>query len=136
VIKGLVALFGATFVLAGVAAMLAPSMLRAQFEVNTQSAVGLGTLRGVLGGLMGGSGVMMLLGLVRRETAWLRATAVVIGAAATGRLLGIVFDGPTPGTLLPLLVEATVVMVMLAANHRLRAGPARGAASRSPGQAR
>lgn len=122
-IEVLVGVFGAMFVAAGAAAMLAPGMLGARFAVDTDTVVGLGTLRGVLGGLMAGSGAMMLLGIARRDTAWFRASAVVIGAAGSGRMLGLLFDGPTPETLLPLCVEVSVVATMLAANHRLATKP-------------
>lgn len=117
----LVGLFGAMFTAGGAVAMLAPRVLGTRFAVDIEAIVGLSTLRGVLGGLLVGSGVMMLIGLRRRETAWFRATAVVVAAAALGRLLSLVLDGPTPATLLPFCVEMSAVTLMLAANHRLRA---------------
>ncbi len=76
-IKVLVGVFGATLVAAGAAAMLAPGQLGATFAVDTRAVIGLSTLRGVVGGLLGGLGAMMLLGLVRAEAGWLRACAAL-----------------------------------------------------------
>jgi hypothetical protein len=124
VLKGVVGVFGAGLVAAGLAAMLAPGMLAATFAVDSHAVIGLSTLRGMVGGLFVGLGAMMLLGLITAEAGWFRTTALLFGAVAFGRLLGFAFDGPTPDSLLPFGVEVTGMSLMLAAARRLRAASA------------
>ena len=76
-IKVLTGVFGATLVAAGATVMLAPAMMGARFAVDARAIVGSSTLRGIVGGLLGGLGAMMLLGLIRAEAGWFRATAVM-----------------------------------------------------------
>jgi hypothetical protein len=122
-LKVLVGIFGATLTIAGAAVMLAPASVAARFAVDPAAIIGLSTLRGIVGGLLGGLGAMMLLGLFRTEAGWFRATAVVFAVVAFGRLLGFAFDGPSPDSLLPFGVEMSGLALMVAADRRLRSAP-------------
>jgi hypothetical protein len=120
-LKVIVGFFGAGLVAAGLAAMLAPARLAATFAVDSQAVIGLSTLRGVVGGLLGGLGAMMLIGLLKAEAGWFRTTALMFALVAFGRLVGFAFDGPSADSVLPFGVEVFGMALMLAANHRFRA---------------
>ena len=92
-----------------------------------RSAVGLtlvGTpgpseVRSVLGGFFFASVAMLIIGLAADETLWFLAVAVLMAAAALGRLVGIASDGFDIKVLPPLVIEIVFGGLLLVAHFVL-----------------
>ena len=102
--------------------MFVPADLSTQFAISLNDVQGMNTGRGDLGGLFLGGGILCLLGIRRHPSSpWLLyAFAILMGAVATGRLIGFVMDGPVLLTIAPFLVEIVFVVVtcLLAGKQR------------------
>ncbi len=103
----------------GSAIMFSPHSFVDKMGLAPSGPVGLNSMRGAIGGMVLGSGVMLVLGLVRRNTVWFLAVAVIMGAATLGRGVGLVADGFDPGSLRPFIVELVIVVLTVAAHRRL-----------------
>ena len=124
-VKVVVAIFVVGLVAGSLGAMLAPTAVAAKFAVDPHAIAGLSTLRALVGGLLAGLAGMAILGLVRGEAAWFRATAFMFGVVAFGRLIGFAFDGASADSLQPFGVETFGMILMLIASRRL-GGASRG----------
>ena len=82
--------------------------------IDLMLAVGLG-----LRGMFLGAGTLCALGLRSEEGRWLQAAAVLIGAVAVGRALGLVLDGYATQLLVFLVVELVMVGALLTTAARM-----------------
>jgi hypothetical protein len=98
--------------------MLFPETAAERFALVPRGIQGLNTLRGDLGGLFLGGGVLMAAGVIYRQTFWWLAAAVIVAAIAFGRLVGFVFDG-WQGNSFPQAVLEVVIVVLLVTAHRV-----------------
>ncbi len=99
--------------------MFDPTALVGRMSVEPSGVVGLSTIRGAIGGLLMGSGAMIVVGLVRKNTEWLLAVAVLLGVATLGRIVGLGLDGVAPAAVQATVAEAVIVAVMLLAHRKL-----------------
>jgi hypothetical protein len=118
-LKILLCLFCVPLLGLGIKVMFKPSSMLDDLGLAPPGAVGLNSIRGMLGGLLLASVVMIVLGLVLQETVWFLAVAVVMGVAAVGRIVGIATDGFDKAVVRPLVVEIVVAVVAVAAHVRL-----------------
>lgn len=121
IMRIVVGLIGVFFLVFGLRFMATPADMAVQFFVEPLGIAGLSTIRGDLGGAFLATAFFLFLGLGTGVMLWLRAAAIIIGTIALGRLVGFVFDGATPDTLLPFAVEAVFVALIVIAARRLRA---------------
>ena len=106
-------------VVLGLRWMFAPESIGAELGITLGDIAALSTARADLGGMFVGAGTLCALGLRSGEARWLQAAAVLIGAVAVGRALGLVVDGYAPQMLVFLIVELVMVGALLAAAGRL-----------------
>jgi hypothetical protein len=106
-------------VVLGLRWMFAPESIGAELGITLGDIAALSTARADLGGMFVGAGTLCALGLRSGEGRWLQAAAVLIGAVAVGRALGLVVDGYAPQMLVFLIVELVMVGALLAAAGRL-----------------
>jgi len=99
-----------------------PNGMTEKFGVMPQGINGLNTIRGIIGGLLVGSALMMIMGLWRRNTTWFLATAALMGAVIFGRLVGIVLDGFDPVLVGPLVVEFVILGACILADKKFGTG--------------
>jgi len=93
----------------------------AQFGLVADGVRGLNSLRGDLGGMFLGSGILLVMGLVRAQPVYFLAVAVVIAAIAFGRLVGLLLDGLAGNSTPEFVVELVMVAVLLYAWRRAQA---------------
>ena len=121
-VKGLPALFALLFLLMGASILLDPNGGAAQFSVQPIGTDGLNTIRGDLGGLFLGCGVLLVLGVLRSEAIWLNAVAIFMLVIAAGRLLGFIVDGsPSSATLTAFGFELAYAVILLFCGKRIGA---------------
>jgi len=118
-LKILVALIAIPLLIGGAKAMFDPTGLVERLAVQPAGIAGLSTIRGGIGGLLMGSGAMIVVGLVRKNTEWFLAVAVLMAVATLGRVVGLGLDGVVPAAIKPTVIEAVIVAVMLAAHRKL-----------------
>jgi len=92
----------------------------AQFAVVPEGIRGLNTVRGDLGGLFLGAALLLGTGLLRGQTVWFLAVAVVMGAIAVGRLLGFALDGWSGNSVMEFAGELGIIAVLVLAHRVLR----------------
>ncbi len=103
----------------GLGAVIEPSVSATQFGLTPNGIVGLSTLRSDIGGMFVTGGVLLALGLVRGQTLWFLAVALLMGFIALGRLVGFVVDGFDQRLLMPFIFELVFVVVLVVAHRQL-----------------
>lgn len=106
--------------------MFAPESIAQEQGMVLGGLHALSTGRADLGGMFVGATLLCLLGLRAGQEQLLVAVAVVIGAIAVGRTVGLVADGFDRTNAVLIVVEVLMVAVLLGA---ARGAPARGSAS-------
>lgn len=112
-------LIAAFFAVLGLAIMVTPGLASEIFAVSPDGILGLSTLRGDLGGIFLCGGALAGLGLRDPGAAWLPALALLVGAIALGRLIGLMIDGFDTRAVSNIAVEVLIVVVALSARKRL-----------------
>ncbi len=116
IVIGLIALL---FLVMGGGLLIDPASATAQFGLESTGVVGLSTLRGDLAGMFLASALMLALGLVRGNTTWVLAVAVLMALIAFGRLVGFVADGADPATVTAFVAELVIVALLYLGHRRL-----------------
>lgn len=117
IVLGLIAAF---FIVFGVRFMLTPDAMAAAFFISPAGAAGLSTIRGDLGGAFIGMGACIVLGLTL-ATRWLHAAALILGAIVVGRLVGMVADGVPQSAVMACAVEVVFIVLLEVGARRLDA---------------
>ncbi len=120
-LKILVGLSALLLLVMGLNAMFAPSGAAAGFGLTPEGALGLSTIRSDLGGMFITGGALLALGVVRGQTLWFLAVALLMGLIALGRLVGFAIDGYDQRLLLPLIFEIVFVVLFVVAHRQLGA---------------
>lgn len=103
----------------GLVSMFAPRKMLANFSIEPIGNLGINTIRSVIGGLFLASVSMLVFGLVTGFTQGFVAVAVLLGAVAIGRVVGILMDGYDKAVIPPLVVELVMVSILLVAHSQL-----------------
>lgn len=117
----IVGLAGLPLFVLGLRSMFRPRGMGKPFAITPQGAAGLSTIRSVAGGLFFACVSMLALGLATGQTLWLLAVAIVMGAVAVGRVVGIVSDGLDRAVIPPLVVELVIGSTLVVAHLLLGA---------------
>ncbi len=99
--------------------MFMPESVGAELGITLGDIAALSTARADLGGMFLGAGTLCALGLRSGEGRWLQAAAVLVGAVAIGRALGLVVDGYAPQMLVFLVVELLMLGALLTTAARM-----------------
>ena len=116
----LVGLVAAFFFVWGLRFYFSPDEMAAEFFIAASGATGLSTVRGDLGGLFVGVGLLAGAGLRRGSYRLLYTAATVIGAVAFGRFVGFAFDGTPMTSVVPFVAELVFVAILLFGACQLR----------------
>lgn len=100
----------------GTRAMFVPKSMVKILDVEMETAAGLNTVRGFLGGLFLGSSIVLVTGLITGNTTYFLAVATTMSAVIVGRLVGIAVDGFDKKVVFPLFAEIVMVTIFIAAN--------------------
>lgn len=101
--------------------MVDPNGMTETLGLKPLGATGLNNLRGVFPGVLLGSGLMMILGLWKKNTTWFAATVLIMAVVAAGRVASFGLDGFDSASLPPLVYELVVVILLVFADRRLAA---------------
>jgi len=107
-------LVGLLFLMLGVRWMFAPAGIAAEQGIQLLDSLGYNTARGDIGGLFMGGALLIAIGLIRENAAWLRVMTVVVGCVAFGRAVGMVIDGFAITSFVPFALELVIIALLLA----------------------
>jgi len=114
VLRALVGVVGALALVLALRLWIDPAAAAANLGLMGRGALGLASLRADVGGFFAVAGLLSLLGAVRMDGRLLTAPALLAGLAITGRLITVVQAGLTPDQVMPIVVEAVLVVVLVA----------------------
>lgn len=97
----------------GVRSMFLPANMGDAVGLTPEGIPGLSEIRSVLGGLFLASVAMLIIGLADDDTTWFLAVAIIMAAAAIGRLVGIAVDGFDRAVVPPLVIEIVIGGLLL-----------------------
>ncbi|MEV0947331.1 MULTISPECIES: DUF4345 family protein [Rhodococcus] len=115
----IVGLLAVPLVALGLRSMFMPTNMGEAVGLSPVGIPGLSEIRSVLGGFFLACVTMLVVGLAADETLWFLAVAILMGAAAIGRIVGIVADGFDKAVLPPLLIELVIGALLVAAHFVL-----------------
>jgi hypothetical protein len=95
----------------GLVSMFSAGSVLEKWGVTPVDANGLSTIRSIVGGLLIGSALQIIIGVWKRNSTWLMASAVLMAVIIFGRVVGVVFDGFHSAIIGPTLFEF-VAMVL------------------------
>ena len=97
----------------GIRSMLLPTKMGDAVGLTPNGIPGLSEIRSVLGGLFLASVAMIITGLATDDTTWFLAVAVIMTAAAIGRLISVATDGFTRDVIPPLAIEVVIAGLLV-----------------------
>jgi Domain of unknown function (DUF4345) len=115
ILTALIFLLGLFDLFMGLNFLLNPQATALGFGLTPTGAQGLSTLRADFTAFFGVIAVCMMLGAWRRNGDLLLVPAALMGVAALVRAISPALDGPYPGWQLPIVVEVTHVVLLIAA---------------------
>ncbi|WP_051303549.1 DUF4345 family protein [Psychromonas aquimarina] len=105
----------------GIKTMFSPKSMVEILDIEIETAAGLNTVRGFLGGLFIGSSTLLAAGLITANTTFILSVAITMSAVVIGRCVGIVIDGYNKKVLFPLAAEIIMTAAFIAAYTQLGA---------------
>ena len=119
VIRVVLGLIAAFFIVFGLRFMLMPDAMAAEFFITPVGISGLSTMRADLGGAFIGIGACVTLGLFGRGVQWLYAAALILTVIAVGRLVGFAADGTAQSAISALVAEVVFAVLLVIGARRL-----------------
>ena len=114
---GLVGLFNVGM---GLAFLLRPAQMAANFFLTPHGSQGLATLRADFTAFFLVGGLFALLGALRADPAPLKVPVLLLSIALFGRTLSLVLDGFAPTAFPPMIAEAVMVLILVGAMQAFR----------------
>jgi hypothetical protein len=102
--------------------LLAPRAQSAPLGISLDGAAALSQMRGDTGGVFFAVGALAILGLIRRQPAYLEAVALIMASIIAGRLLSIALDGFVSQVGVAMAFELATALATFATARQLRAG--------------
>jgi len=119
ILQGLVGLSCLFLAGLGTRTMFAPKSMGEILDIEMETAAGLNTVRGFLGGLFIGSSIVLASGLVTGNTTFFLAVAMTMSVVVVGRWVGILVDGFNKKVVFPLVAEIAMVTIFIGAYTHL-----------------
>lgn len=119
ILTALIFVQGLFFLIMGANFLVMPLSAGAGFALSPDGPAGLAVLRADFPALFFVGGGAMIWGAWKRNGDLLLVPAAIFGIALFGRLVSVFADGTAPGFWLPMLVEATAVILSLVASRVL-----------------
>ena len=91
----------------------------AEWVVQPLGAIGINNLLADMGSLFFGTAIMIGLGLIRGNSTWLLAAALLMAIAAAGRVFGYATGGYVPETLVALIFEIVSCALLVGTHLRM-----------------
>jgi prolipoprotein diacylglyceryltransferase len=88
------------------------------FQLQPLGVFGSNTIRGVIGGLLLGSGFMMIIGVLTKNSTWFIATILMMAVVIFGRIISIIADGWSNDFIVPLVAETVIIAVCFLAHKK------------------
>jgi hypothetical protein len=108
---------GVLFVLIGLAFLIEPARMAAQFFLSPIGSQGLATLRADFPGFFITGGLFALVGAWRKDSQALNVPLLLLAIALLGRTVSLVIDGRGPDAIPPMVVEALFIALIVAAQR-------------------
>lgn len=118
-LRVLVGLVGVLAVLIALRLWMDPVAPAAQLGLTGNGGLGLATLRADVAGFFGAAGILSLLAAWLGQARLLTAPLLLITLALTGRLITVVVSGYAPEMLQPMVIEAVLLVILLAGRRAL-----------------
>ena len=106
---------GLFMVLLALAFLFQPETTAATIGIAATNTQGLSTLRADFLGFFGIIGVCMVWGAWRRNGDVLLVPAIIMVVVIAGRIVSAIMDGPYEGFMVPIMLEAVIAALLLAA---------------------
>lgn len=120
VFRILVGISGALAVLIAARIWMDPAAPTAQLGIQALGPLGTATLRADMGGFFGAAGLFALAAAIRNDARFALPPLVMIGLALSGRFVTVLSIGLTQDMIMPIAVEAVLVVLYFAAWRVLR----------------
>ncbi len=99
--------------------LFAPDSAAAAMGITLTSPLAYSTARGDMGGAFVALGLVTALGLMRRESRYLEAVAIAVGAIAIGRLVALAADGFDSLAVVAIVSEVIFVAALVVTARRM-----------------
>ena len=111
--------FAALMAMLGARWWFAFNGIAGEWAVEPLGAIGVNNLLADMGSLFFGTAIMIALGLLRSQTIWLLAAALLMAIAAAGRLFGYATEGFVPETLVSTIIEIISCALLVGTHLRM-----------------
>jgi hypothetical protein len=118
-IKIFIGLLSIPLFVLGLKTMFDPTSMIEKWGMDPLGLTGLNSLRSMFPGILVGSGLMMQMGIWKKNTTWFLAAALLMGVVAFGRVLSFAVDGFDPASVPPTAVELLALAVLVFADRKL-----------------
>ncbi len=112
IVRILVGLIAAFFLVMAAGFWFALDQTIAGFAVSPESALGRASIRADFGGFFIGVGVMSAMACWRQSRTYAFGALLLLSFALAGRAVSLLLDGPAPGGVEPMVVEAACIAVL------------------------
>jgi hypothetical protein len=89
--------------------------LAAERGISALAVIGRANVRADVGGIFLAIGIFALLAAWQRSRIWAMATIILASSTFAGRWVSLLIDGVGPKVFPPMIIEATVIAILLAA---------------------
>lgn len=110
-----VAIIGLLISVIGLLFLVRPEWMAAQFYITPIGSQGLATIRADFTGFFLTGGTFALLGAWKRRADALLVPIMLLAVALFGRFVSLIFDGVGPAAIPPMIAEAVMIGILLAA---------------------
>jgi hypothetical protein len=123
ILRVAIGLFGVLFIALAAGFLLDPARAAARLGIGPLAPLGLATLRGDFLAFFGASGILSIIGIVRKDARFLTAPLLMIAMTLAGRLVTVAVSGFDAAMGPPMLVEAFGVVLLALGRRSLAPAP-------------
>jgi len=116
-LKILLGLIGLLLLYLAVNWLFAPSKVMKQHDIQASSSTGRNYLRGDIGGILLGGGIMIFMFLYQGGERWLLPGIILISAVVLGRVLSLMMDGHSKMGVQAIVIEMVIIGLMVGIHY-------------------